>query len=343
MAYVIKPLSKAYYKRYQTKFRRRREGKTDYRARKRLVVQAKDKYNSPRFRFVVRFSNQFVTCQVVSATMAGDEVLCSAHSSELGKYGVVAGLKNYAAAYCTGLLCARRLLTNIKFTDEDGDEQVLSDLYEPAPCDGRVRSVRYGRRTLYVEDLEWETERRPFRCNLDVGVKATTLGSRLFGALKGASDGGLDIPHSHKRFPGYSPEKKKYNAGAHLDRIYGVHVANYMRKLQKDDAAKYAEHFSLYIKAGKGPDAIKGMYEEAHAAILKDASRAPVPAEKKHAHLKAKHPLQVKLSKAQRDQRVANKKVYKAYKVWKDDQDDGDDDDEESGSGSGSGSSSDEE
>merc|ERR1712032_1104680 len=183
------------------------------RARKRLVVQAKDKYNSPRFRFIVRFSNQFVTCQVISATMAGDEVLCSAHSSELGKYGVVAGLKNYAAAYCTGLLCARRLLTNIKFTDEDGDEQVLSDLYEPAPCDGQVRSVRYGRRTLYVEDLEWETERRPFRCNLDVGVKATTLGSRLFGALKGASDGGLDIPHSHKRFPGYSPEKKKYNAG----------------------------------------------------------------------------------------------------------------------------------
>merc|ERR1711934_265314 len=50
--------------------------------------------------------------------------------------------------------------------------------------------------------------------------------------------------------------------------------------LQKDDAAKYAEHFSQYIKAGKGPDDIKGMYEDAHAAILKDASRATVPAEK---------------------------------------------------------------
>merc|ERR1711885_107416 len=129
-------------------------------------------------------------------------------------------------------------------------------------------TVRYGRRTLYVEDLEWETERRPFRCNLDVGVKATTLGSRLFGALKGASDGGLDIPHSHKRFPGYSPEKKKYNAKAHLDRIYGVHVSNYMEKLQKEDAAKYAEHFSKFIEAGKGPDSIKKMYEDAHAAIL---------------------------------------------------------------------------
>jgi len=340
MAYVIKPLSKAYYKRYQTKFRRRREGKTDYRARKRLVVQAKDKYNSPRFRFVVRFSNQFVTCQVISATMAGDEVLCSAHSSELVKYGVVAGLKNYAAAYCTGLLCARRLLTNIKFQDEDGDEQTLSDLYEPAPCDGIVRSVRYGRRTLYVEDLEWETERRPFRCNLDVGVKATTLGSRVFGALKGASDGGLDIPHSNKRFPGYSPEKKKYNAQAHLDRIFGVHVANYMRKLQKDDAAKYAEHFSKFIAGGKGPDAIKGMYADAHAAILQDAARADVPAERKHEYLAKKHPLQVKLSADQRSQRVANKKVYKAWKEWKDDQDEGADEADD-GSDSGSGSSSD--
>merc|ERR1712151_840396 len=249
-------------------------------------------------------------------------------------------------AYCTGLLCARRLLTNMTFENEDGEQQALSELYEPVPCDGHVRSVKYGRRTLYVEDLEWESERRPFRCNLDVGLKATTLGSRSFGALKGASDGGLDIPHSNKRFPGYSPEKKKYNAQAHLDRIYGVHVSKYMEKLQKDDAAKYAEHFSVYIKAGKGPDAIKGMYEEAHAAILKDASRATVPAEKKHAYLKEKHPLQVKLSKAQRDQRVANKKVYKAWKAWKDDQDDGDDDDDEesgSGSGSGSGSSSDEE
>ncbi|KKK27000.1 60S ribosomal protein, partial [Aspergillus rambellii] len=31
----------AYYSRYQTKYRRRREGKTDYYARKRLITQAK--------------------------------------------------------------------------------------------------------------------------------------------------------------------------------------------------------------------------------------------------------------------------------------------------------------
>ena len=35
----------------QVKFRRRREGKTDYFARKRLVVQDKNKYNTPKYRY----------------------------------------------------------------------------------------------------------------------------------------------------------------------------------------------------------------------------------------------------------------------------------------------------
>ncbi|CAB4035873.1 60S ribosomal L5 [Paramuricea clavata] len=42
-----------------------------------------------------------------------------------------------------------------------------------------------------------------FRCFLDVGLARTSTGARLFGALKGALDGGLDISHSVKRFPGY--------------------------------------------------------------------------------------------------------------------------------------------
>ena len=35
----------------QVKFRRRREGKTDYFARKRLVIQDKNKYNTPKYRW----------------------------------------------------------------------------------------------------------------------------------------------------------------------------------------------------------------------------------------------------------------------------------------------------
>ena len=52
---VLKNL--AYSKRYQTKFRRRRQGKTDYYARKRLVVNDKDKYDTKKYRMVVRFTN----------------------------------------------------------------------------------------------------------------------------------------------------------------------------------------------------------------------------------------------------------------------------------------------
>lgn len=61
MARVKFAKNKAYSKRYQTKWRRRREGKTDYQARRRLVTQDKRKYNSPRYRLVVRFTNKYVS------------------------------------------------------------------------------------------------------------------------------------------------------------------------------------------------------------------------------------------------------------------------------------------
>lgn len=56
--------NKAYFKRFQVKFRRRREGKTDYFARRRLVVQDKNKYNTPKYRMIVRFTNKDICCQV---------------------------------------------------------------------------------------------------------------------------------------------------------------------------------------------------------------------------------------------------------------------------------------
>lgn len=57
--------NKAYFKRFQVKFRRRREGKTDYYARKRLIWQDKNKYNTPKYRFVVRLTNRDIVCQVM--------------------------------------------------------------------------------------------------------------------------------------------------------------------------------------------------------------------------------------------------------------------------------------
>ncbi|XLU93582.1 hypothetical protein S245_007934, partial [Arachis hypogaea] len=44
--------NKAYFKRYQMKFKRRREKKTDYRAKIRLIHQDKNKYNTIKYNFV---------------------------------------------------------------------------------------------------------------------------------------------------------------------------------------------------------------------------------------------------------------------------------------------------
>merc|ERR1712013_790840 len=58
----------------------------------------------------------------------------------------------------------------------------------------------------------------------------------VFAAMKGAVDGGLDIPHSEKRFPGYDAESKELNADVHRAHIFGGHVADYIAilKLSKD-------------------------------------------------------------------------------------------------------------
>jgi large subunit ribosomal protein L5e len=85
------------------------EGKTDYYARKRLIVQDKNKYNAPKYRLVVRFTSTDIVCQVICARIQGDYTLASAYAHELPRYGVSVGLTNYAAAYCVGLLTARRV------------------------------------------------------------------------------------------------------------------------------------------------------------------------------------------------------------------------------------------
>ena len=224
MGFVKVINNKAYFKRFQTKFRRRREGKTDYYARKRLVAQYKNRYSSPRYRFAVRFTNSKVICQIIFAELDGDKVICQAMSTELKRYGLTVGLKNYSAAYCTGLLCARRLLQQFG----------LDEMYQGNEADGTYHTVKYAGRTLYVEDLDWESERRPFRANLDVGIKATRNGARVFAAMKGAVDGGMDIPHGVKCFPGYDKEEKALDADELRSRIFGEHVADYMRKLKDE-------------------------------------------------------------------------------------------------------------
>lgn len=44
-----------------------------------------------------------------------------------------------------------------------------------------------------VEDVE--NGPGAFRANLDIGLARTTTGARIFGVMKGAVDGGIDVPH----------------------------------------------------------------------------------------------------------------------------------------------------
>merc|ERR1712029_349204 len=87
----------------------------------------------------------------------------------------------------------------------------------------------------------------------DVGLARTSTGAKVFAALKGAVDGGIDIPHSEKRFPGYDTESKELNADVHRQHIFGLHVANYMTSLQEEDEEAYKKHFSRFIKNGVTP------------------------------------------------------------------------------------------
>jgi len=250
MPFVKTVKNKAYFKRYQVKYRRRREGKTDYYARKRLVVQAKNKYNSPKYRLVVRFTNTDVIVQIIYAKLDGDFVLTAAYSHELTKYGIKVGLTNWAAAYTTGLLAARRVLTKLGLADK------YEGITEP---DGIVAPIE-----------ELEDAPRPFKAFLDVGLKRTSTGSKVFAALKGASDGGIFIPHGENRFPGYDTESKKLDSEVLRKYIYGGHVAEYMRILQGDDDDKFKRQFSKFVEAGIGADDLENIYKAAHAKIRAD-------------------------------------------------------------------------
>ncbi|CAG9769638.1 unnamed protein product [Ceutorhynchus assimilis] len=285
MAFVKVVKNKQYFKRFQVKFKRRRQGKTDYYARKRLIVQVKNKYNTPKYRLIVRLSNKNITAQVAYSRIEGDKIVCASYSRELPKYGVKVGLTNYAAAYCTGLLLARRLLKKLGLDNlYQGTTEVTGDEYNVEAADEGPGA---------------------FRCYLDVGLNRTTTGARVFAVMKGAVDGGLNIPHSTKRFPGYDDESKSFNAEVHRNHIFGLHVAEYMRSLEEEDPEAFKRQFSQYIKLGINADQIEGIYKNAHSAI-----RANPVAEKKERAAPAQKKIvkRRKLTLAERKDRVAQKK-----------------------------------
>ena len=279
MPFVKIQKNNTYSKRFQVKFRRRRAGKTDYYQRKRLILQRKNKYNTPKWRFVVRRTNQRIICQVVWSTKAGDKVKAQADSYELKKYGITAGLTNYAAAYATGLLASRRLLTVLDAENAaKGYKSNIADTFN------LIKEVS-------EEDVDFSelceqkgVETRPFTCYLDLGLVRATNGNRVFAAMKGAIDGGIHIPHSDTIFPGKGEKKEeehkggkkdKKAAGSPLkDRIFGLHVQHYM-DLYAKKADKQDYQFSKWKECLKkaGVKSVEDLYKKAHAEIRKNPAK----------------------------------------------------------------------
>jgi large subunit ribosomal protein L5e len=301
MAFAKSQKTKAYFKRFQVKPARRRAGKTDYRARLRLIAQDKNKYNTPKYRFVVRF--------ITYATLAGDICIAAAYAHELPRYGLKVGLTNYAAAYCTGLLVARRLLQKYSLDSEyEGNTEINGEDYNVEAGEGK----------------------QPFKALLDVGLVRTTTGNRVFGALKGATDGGLDVPHSEKRFPGFMSDGKgeaKLDAEIHRKYIFGGHVGEYMEMLQEEEPEKYQTHFAKYLAEDLDADSLEELYKGVHEAIREDPS--PQLTEK----TKPDESRSWKMKKLTYDQRKANLvkrlNALNAGEEVAEEEDDNDDDGEE--------------
>jgi large subunit ribosomal protein L18 len=145
--------------------RRRRENRTDYKARRILL-------ESGIPRIVVRRTNKYYILQAVESVEAQDKVIATVTSKELLKNGwdakAAGSLKSIAAGYLTGMLMAKKLLAARGIPSKEGAKAPASS----------------GRK--YIVDL---------------GMARTFTGSRVFAVVKGLIDGGLDVPANEKVFP----------------------------------------------------------------------------------------------------------------------------------------------
>jgi len=109
---------------FDTKFKRRREAKTNYKKRIAFVKSKKP-------RLVVRKTNKYVNVQIISFEKEGDKTIASANSKELKGLGWGFSFKNLPAAYLTGLLIGKRA------TEKKVEEAVL-DIGFLSPVHGSI-------------------------------------------------------------------------------------------------------------------------------------------------------------------------------------------------------------
>lgn len=104
------------------KFRRKREGKTDYNKRLKLLLSGKP-------RLIVRPSLKGITVQIAVAEKIGDKIISGAHSNELKKIGWKYNGGNIPSSYLTGLLLAKK-------TIKSGIKEAILDMGLKKPVKG---------------------------------------------------------------------------------------------------------------------------------------------------------------------------------------------------------------
>jgi len=88
---------------------------------------------------------------------------------------------------------------------------------------------------------------------LDIGLRRVSEGARVFGALKGAVDAGIEIPHNKEILP---PDS----------RVKGEHIASYAKQLATDPE-RYRTQFSEYLSRRLKPEDLPSIFEETREKI----------------------------------------------------------------------------
>jgi large subunit ribosomal protein L18 len=89
---------------------------------------------------------------------------------------------------------------------------------------------------------------------VDLGLQIPRQGTKLYAAVKGASDGGLNVRYSED----IVPDEK---------RLMGEHISSYAKNLRKDKE-KYEKTYSKYLKMSKEPEKIQEYFNNTKQKIL---------------------------------------------------------------------------
>ena len=111
----------------------------------------------------------------------------------------------------------------------------------------------------YLVGLLCGVEARKRKVNdavMDSGLFISTPGSRIYSALRGALDSGLEIPHSEEILP----KEERFN---------GSHIAEYSKRIKSENPKDYEKRFSAYLKKGVSPENLPGHFDEVKKKILK--------------------------------------------------------------------------